>query len=179
MFKTIVRYLRRKSIEKNTAKKRRHHAVLNLSQPLTIGVLIEDGAPHIDDIRKEICRLFNTMHCLFFIFDAKSDKTGGMDKVGCFVGRHDLNVFGLLNEAGRNNIGSVPVDMLIDVAKEQPDGLLLKDYLVSQIKSAWKVSFASKYNELFDIVIAPKEKSDIAEKIGDLHRYLSMLYGNR
>lgn len=178
MCKTIVRYLRRKSIEKNAAK-RRHHAIPDLSQPLTVGVLIEDGAPHIDDIRKEICRLFNTTHCLFFIFDAKSDKTGGMDKVGCFVGRHDLNVFGLLNEAGRNNIGSVPVDMLIDVAKEQPDGLLLKDYLVSQIKSAWKVSFASKYNELFDIVIAPKEKSDIVEKIGNLHRYLSMLYGNK
>lgn len=178
MCKTIVRYLRRKSIEKNIAK-RRHHAVLNLSQPLAIGVLIEDGAPHIDNIRKEICRLFNTTRCLFFVFDAKSDKTGGVNKVGCFVGRHNLNLFGLLNDTGRNSIGSVPVDILVDVAKEQPDGLLLKDYLASQINSAWKVSFASKYNELFDIVIAPKEKSDITEKIGDLHRYLSMLYGNR
>lgn len=179
MCKSIVRYLRRKAI-KNDISERSRHVIPKLSQPIAIGVLMNDkDSVLIDETRQTICGFFHTKSCVFFTFDDKSEKASDTDKVRCFVGKRDLNLFGLLNKEAVNGIKSLPVDMLIDVTKKQTDDLLLKDYMASQIDSSWKVSFASEYSELFDMVIAPKDKSDIAEKIGELYKYLSMLLGNK
>jgi len=94
-----------------------------------------------------------------------------------FIEKTDFNKFGVLKKEKLETINMLVDDMLINLSDDNEN--LLNDYLVSCLKSSFKVGHSNVNMQIHDLVMDYGiEKNDV-QRLKILHRYLLMLSGNK
>ncbi len=176
MFQFIERFFRKKAINKSTANKI-DRAFPNLDKPLSIIILLNNNkAEEIKDIQYLVNRLFKINNLHFIQIDPQAKAPAVVSVLLDCLGKNDFNFFGLLNDAGRGKIDNLRCDMFIDLSEMEKNDLL-KEYVVSYIRSSFNITLADKEKPAFDMVVDTNDETDTLKKLTFIHDYLLKLFG--
>ena len=94
-----------------------------------------------------------------------------------FVSKDDFNKLGILKKEKEDVLKAFPDDMFINLSDNNED--MLNDYIISCIKSSFKIGHPKLNMSMHDLVIDyGLEKNDV-ERLKILYKYLLMLSGNK
>lgn len=157
--------------------KRKKNGVLpDISKYPTVALLLneEQFAKH-KELEKILDKLFTLKKCyLFVISNELPDFVLVGDKIN-FITKKNFNFFGMLDGDVQSSLTSLSYDMIVNLAGNNEE-LLTEEYIMTILKTSFRISFGKSYESLYDLVIDSKN-ADLIAKIEALHKYLSMLSG--
>lgn len=177
MLKSIVLFFRKRNIKKNSQQARLLHFP-DFDKFPTITVLIDDN--HKKDIKAMEHFLKESLKpkSVRFIVLTESVKDDLLQsEFMVFIEKADFNKIGLLKKEKLDVIGLLADDLLINLSDDNEN--LLNDYLISCLKSSFKIGHSKVNMQIHDLVMDYGiEKGDV-QRLKILHKYLMMLSGNK
>lgn len=177
MLKSIILFFRKRNIRKN-AQNSRLLKFPDINKFPTITLLIDDNQKKdiktMEHFLKESLKPKN----IRFIVLTESVKDDLLQsEFMVFIEKNDFNKLGILKKEKLETINMLVDDMLINLSDDNEN--LLNDYLVSCLKSSFKVGHSNVNMQIHDLVMDYGiEKNDV-QRLKILHRYLLMLSGNK
>ena len=178
MFKSVIHFFRQKNI-RNFLLNKQNCIFPDVSKYPVVAVFInENQKSQLKELEKTMNRLFVMKKCTFFIFEEKlAGDIFQNDKVHLVV-KDDFNILGLLKQDKKDALANKYFDMLINLSKDQSE-LLTYDYLMSCIKTSFRVTFSNTKDPLYDLVIDSKKDESLISQLEILQKYLLMLSGKK
>ncbi|MBQ8761652.1 MAG: hypothetical protein IJZ06_09595 [Bacteroidales bacterium] len=177
MLKSIILFFRKKNIRKNTQNARLMRFPDFDKFPI-ITLFIDDNQKKdikaMEHLLKESLKPRN----IRFIVLTESVKDDFLQsEYMVFIEEKDFNKLGLLKKEKQDTINMFADDMLINLSDNNEN--LLNDYLVSCLRSPFKVGHSDVNMKIHDLVLDYGiEKNDV-QRLKILNRYLMMLSGNK
>lgn len=129
----------------------------------------------LKELETSLNRLFAVKKCIFFVIsDDLPDNMLVGDKIN-FITKKNFNFFGKLESDALSSLSSVSYDLIVNLSGCNAE-TLAEEYIMTVLKTSFRVSFGKSYESLYDLVIDSK-KDDLILKIEALHKYLLMLSG--
>ena len=143
-----------------------------------ISVLIDDSQKkNIKEMELFLKSSFDPKRLRFIILsDVVPENTLQSDSMICII-KEDFNKLGVLKKEKEEVLKSFSDDIFINLSDNNED--LMNDYIVSNIKSSFKVGHSKVNMKMHDLVIDYGiEKNDV-ERLKILYKYILMLSGNK
>lgn len=161
----------------NAFLKRRKNCILpDISKYPAVALLMDETQyPKLKSVETLLYRLFLMKRCHFYvIFNELPENVPSNDKV-TFITKNDFNFFGKFNGGALSSLTSEHHDFIADMSGRKSE-LLVEEYVMSVLKTPFRIAFGKSSKALFDLVIDSKS-DDMTVKIEALHKYLLMLSG--
>ena len=177
MLKSIILFFRKRNIRKN-AQNSRLMRFPDLNKFPTITLLIDDNQKKdIKTMEHFLKESLKPQNIRFIVLAEMLKEDFLHSEFMVFVEKKDFNKLGLLKKEKLETINMLVDDMLINLSDDNEN--LLNDYLVSCLKSSFKVGHSKVNIQIHDLVMDYGiEKNDV-QRLKILHRYLMMLSGNK
>ena len=177
MLKSIILFFRKRKIRNNL-----QHGLLtqfpDISKFPIISILIDDGQKkNIKEMESFLKSSFNPKRLRFIVLsDVVPENTLQSDSMICIM-KEDFNKLGILKKEKEEILKSFSDDVFINLSDNNED--LMNDYIVSNIKSSFKVGHSKVNMKMHDLVIDYGiEKNDV-ERLKIVYKYILMLSGNK
>ena len=177
MLKSIIIFLRKRKIRKNLQNKRLMQFPDINKYPI-VSVLVDDSQKkEIKEMESFLKMSFNPKRLRFIVMsDVVPDNILQSDFM-VFVSKEDFDKLGILKKEKEEMLKTFSDDVFINLSDNNED--LLNDYMVSYIKSSFKIGHSKHNMEMHDLVIDYGiEKNDV-ERLKILYKYILMLSGNK
>lgn len=177
MLKSIILFFRKRNIRKNLQKKRLVQFPDMDKFPIVALMINECQKKNIKEIEFFLKNSFNPKKIRFIIIsDVLPDDLLQSDNMICIL-KNDFNKFGYLKKEKEELLRAYHDDIFINLLDDNED--LMNDYIVSFVKSSFKVGHSKVNMNMHDLVIDYGiEKNDV-QRLKILYKYLMMLSGNR
>lgn len=145
--------------------------------PIVSLLVNENQKKNIKEIELFLKNSFNPKRLRFIILsDMLPDNLLQSDYMICIL-KEDFNKFGFLKKEKEEVLKASHDDIFINLLDDNDE--LLNDYIVSFVKSSFKVGHSKVNMDMHDLVLDYGiEKNDI-QRLKILHKYLMMLSGNK
>lgn len=145
--------------------------------PIVSLLVSESQKKNIKEIELFLKNSFNPKRLRFVILsDMLPDNLLQSDYMICIL-KEDFNKFGFLKKETEELLRASHDDIFINLLDNNDD--LLNDYIVSFVKSSFKVGHSKVNMDMHDLIIDYGiEKNDV-QRLKILYRYLMMLSGNK
>lgn len=177
MFKQIVLFFRKQEIKKFLFQKRYPIFPDITKSPTIIVLLDENQKKQLKDISMYIKKLLNPGKFCSIIYNKEFPDDIMQSYYRFFIVKNDFNSFGVLKKEKKTFLKECFSDIFINLSTTQDD-LLLYEYIMTHIKSSFRVGFNEKETQLYDLVISSKEDDTVIDRLKNLQKYLLILSGN-
>ena len=145
--------------------------------PIVSLLVNENQKKNIKEMELFLKNSFNPKRLRFIILsDMLPDNLLQSDYMICIL-KEDFNKFGFLKKEKEEVLKASHDDIFINLLDDNDE--LLNDYIVSFVKSSFKVGHSKVNMDMHDLVLDYGiEKNDI-QRLKILHKYLMMLSGNK
>ncbi len=177
MLKSIILFFRKRKIRNNL----QHKLLLqfpDINKFPVISVLVDENQKkNIKEMEMFLKQSFNPKRLRFIILsEVLPDNILQSDFMVCVL-KEDFNRFGVLKKEKEDVLKTFSDDIFINLSDNNED--LINDYMVSFVKSSFKIGHPKVNMGLHDLVIDYGiEKNDV-ERLKILYKYILMLSGNR
>lgn len=177
MLKSILLFFRKRKIRNNL----QHKLLLqfpDINKFPVISVLVDENQKkNIKEMETFLKQSFTPKRLRFIILsDVMPDNILQSDFMVCVM-KEDFNRFGILKKEKEEILKTFSDDIFINLSDNNED--LINDYMVSFVKSSFKIGHPKVNMELHDLVIDYGiEKNDV-ERLKILYKYILMLSGNK
>ncbi len=177
MLKTIIHFFRKKNIRKNMQLERMLHFPDMNNFPVVSILLDENQKKNIKEMELFIKSAFRPKKLRFvMIADSLPENLLQSDYM-VFILKEDFNRLGVLKKEKENVLATFSDELFINLSDNNEN--LLNDYLVSFVKSSFKIGHSKVNMNMYDLIIDyGDEKNDVA-RLKILYKYLLMLSGNK
>ncbi len=177
MLKSILLFFRKRKIRNNL----QHKLLLqfpDINKYPVISILVDENQKkNIKEMETFLKQSFSPKRLRFIILsDILPDNILQSDFMVCVM-KEDFNRFGILKKEKEEILKTFSDDIFINLSDNNED--LINDYMVSIVKSSFKIGHPKVNMGLHDLVIDYGiEKNDI-ERLKILYKYILMLSGNK
>lgn len=177
MLRSIILFFRKRNVRKNLQKKRMMQFPDIDKFPVISLLVSESQKKNIKEIELFLKNSFNPKRLRFIILsDVLPDNMLQSDYMICIL-KDDFNKLGFLKKEKEELLRASHDDIFINLLDSNDD--LLNDYIVSFVKSSFKVGHSKVNMDMHDLVIDYGiEKNDV-QRLKILYKYLMMLSGNK
>lgn len=177
MLRSIKLFFRKRNIRRNMQRKRIVQFPDLNKFPIVSLLVNENQKKNIKEIELFLKNSFNPKRLRFIILsDMLPDNLLQSDYMICIL-KEDFNKFGFLKKEKEEVLKASHDDIFINLLDDNDE--LLNDYIVSFVKSSFKVGHSKVNMDMHDLVLDYGiEKNDI-QRLKILHKYLMMLSGNK
>lgn len=177
MLKTIIHFFRKKNIRKNMQLERMLHFPDMNNFPVVSILLDENQKKNIKEMELFIKSAFRPKKLRFvMIADSLPENLLQSDYM-VFILKEDFNRLGVLKKEKEDVLATFSDELFINLSDNNEN--LLNDYLVSFVKSSFKIGHSKVNMNMYDLIIDyGDEKNDVA-RLKILYKYLLMLSGNK
>ena len=177
MLKSIILFFRKRKIRRNLQNKRLMQFPDINKFPVVSILVDENQKKNIKEMESFLKSSFNPKRLRFIVLsDVLPDNILQSDFM-VFVSKDDFDKLGVLKKEKEDVLKAFPDDMFINLSDNNED--LLNDYIISCIKSSFKIGHPRLNMSMHDLVIDyGLEKNDV-ERLKILYKYLLMLSGNK
>lgn len=176
MLKSIILFFRKRNIRKNLQKKRIMQFPDIDKFPIISLLVSENQKKNIKEIELFLKNSLNPKRLRFIILsETLPDNLLQSDYMIC-ISNDDFNKLGFLKKEKEDLLRASHDDIFINLLDNNDD--LMNDYIVSFIKSSFKVGHSKVNMSMHDLIIDYGiEKNDV-QRLKILCKYLLMLSGN-
>lgn len=177
MLKSIILFFRKRNIRKNLQKKRVMQFPDLDKFPIISLLVSENQKKNIKEIELFLKNSYNPKRLRFIIMsEVAPDNMLQSDYMICIT-KEDFNRFGFLKKEKEELLRASHDDIFINLLDSDEE--LLNDYIVSFIKSSFKIGHAKANMDMYDLILDfGIEKGDV-QRLKILYKYLMMLSGNK
>ena len=177
MVRSIKLFFRKRNIRRNMQRKRIVQFPDLNKFPIVSLLVNENQKKNIKEMELFLKNSFNPKRLRFIILsDMLPDNLLQSDYMICIL-KEDFNKFGFLKKEKEEVLKASHDDIFINLLDDNDE--LLNDYIVSFVKSSFKVGHSKVNMDMHDLVLDYGiEKNDI-QRLKILHKYLMMLSGNK
>ena len=177
MLKSIILFFRNRKIRKNLQQKRLMQFPDINKYPIITIFVDENQKKNIKEMESFIKMSFNPKRVRFIILsDVLPDNVLQSDFMVCIL-KDDFNRFGIMSKEKEEVLKTFADDIFINLSDNNED--LLNDYIVSYIKSSFKVGHPKVNMAMHDLVIDYGIEKNEVERLKILYKYILMLSGNK
>ena len=157
-------------------KKEKKCVLPDISKCPTMALLINDVQfARLKELEANLNKMFAVKKYFFFVIsDDLPDNMLVGDKIN-FITKKNFNFFGKLKNEFRSSFSSETYDLAVNLS-DSNTGLITEEYVMTFLKTSFRVSFGESYESLYDLVLDSKD-DDLIVKIETLHKYLLVLSG--
>ena len=176
MLKSILLFFRKRKIRNNL-----QHKMLmqfpDIAKFPVISILVDDSQKSsIKEMEAFVKKSFNPKKLRFIIISDVIPDNILQSEFMNFIMKEDFNRLGVLKKEKEEMLKSFSDDIFINLSDNNED--LLNDYIVSNIRSSFKIGHSKLNLGMHDLVIDYGiEKNDV-ERLKILYKYILMLSGN-
>jgi len=161
----------------NAFLNRKENGILpDISKCPTMALLLNEAQyVRLKELETILNTLFALKKCSFFVISNDTqDKVLLGDDIylitkGCY------NLLGKFGRGMKSLLSLESYDMVVNLSGSNSE-LLTEEYVMTVLKTSFRISFGESYESLYDLVIDSKN-ADMIVKIEALHKYLLMLSG--
>ncbi len=177
MLKSIILFFRKRKIKKNLQYKRLMQFPDINKFPIVSVLVDENQKKNIKEMESFLKKSFNPKRLRFVVMsDTLPENILQSDFMVCLQ-KEDFNKFGVLKKEKEEVLKSFPDDIFINLSDNNDD--LLNDYILSCVKSSFKIGHPNVNMKMHDFVIDYGiEKNDV-ERLKILYKYILMLSGGK
>ena len=177
MLKSIILFFRKRKIRRNLQNKRLMQFPDITKYPIITILVDESQKKDIKAMETFLKMSFIPKRLRFIVIaDVLPDNILQSDFM-VFVSKDDFDKLGILKKEKEDVLKAFPDDMFINLSDNNED--MLNDYIISCIKSSFKIGHPRLNMSMHDLVIDyGLEKNDV-ERLKILYKYLLMLSGNK
>lgn len=177
MLKSIILFFRKRKIRRNLQNKRLMQFPDITKYPIITILVDESQKKDIKAMETFLKTSFVPKRLRFIVMaDVLPDNILQSDFM-VFVSKDDFDKLGILKKEKEDVLKAFPDDMFINLSDNNED--MLNDYIISCIKSSFKIGHPRLNMSMHDLVIDyGLEKNDV-ERLKILYKYLLMLSGNK
>lgn len=177
MFKSIVPFFRKQEIKKFLLQKR-YPIFPDITKSPTVTVLLDENQKkQLKNISMYIKELFKTRRYCSIIYNKVFPNDIMQSYYRFFIVKNDFNIFGVLKKKKKTFLKEWFSDIFVNLSTARDDSLLY-EYIMTYIKSSFRVGFSEKEVQFYDLVINSKKDDTIIDQLKNLQRYLLILSGN-
>ena len=177
MFKSIILFFRNRKIRKNLQQKRLMQFPDINKYPIITILVGENQKKNIKEMESFLKMSFNPKRVRFIILSDVLPENILQSDFMVFIQKDDFNKLGVLKSEKEEVLKTFSDDIFINLFGKNDD--LLNDYIVSYIKSSFRVGHPKVNIKLHDLIIDYGiEKSDVG-RLKILYKYILMLSGNK
>ena len=177
MFKSIILFFRNRKIRKNLQQKRLMQFPDINKYPIITILVGENQKKNIKEMESFLKMSFNPKRVRFIILSDVLPENILQSDFMVFIQKDDFNKLGVLKSEKEEVLKTFSDDIFINLFDKNDD--LLNDYIVSYIKSSFRVGHTKVNIKLHDLIIDYGiEKSDVG-RLKILYKYILMLSGNK
>lgn len=148
----------------------------DISKCPTMALLINYAQfARLDELEKKLNELFAPDKCVFFVISDGLNYNILADDMVNFVTKTNFNFFGKMKSEVKSSFSSETYDLAVNLS-DSNTGLITEEYIMTVLKTPFRVSFGESFESLYDLVLDSKD-DDLIAKIETLHKYLLMLSG--
>lgn len=157
-------------------KKEKKCVLPDISKCPTMALLINGVQfARLKELEANLNKMFAVKKYFFFVIsDDLPDNMLVGDKIN-FITKKNFNFFGKLESDAKSSLSSVSYDLIVNLSGCNAE-LLTEEYIMTVLRTPFRISFGKSFESLYDLVIDSKN-DDVIEKIVALHKYLLMLSG--
>ena len=177
MLKSIILFFRKRKIRKNLQKKRLMQFPDINKYPI-ISVLVDENQKKcIKEMESFLKSSFNPKRVRFIVLSNVIPENVLQSDFMVFVQKDDFNKLGVLKKEKEEVLKTFSDDIFVNLSDNNED--LLNDYIISCVKSSFKVGHSGVNMGMHDLVIDYGiEKNDV-ERLKILYKYILMLSGGK
>ena len=177
MLKTIIHFFRKKNIRKNMQLERMLHFPDMNNFPVVSILLDENQKKNIKEMELFIKSAFRPKKLRFVMIADSLPENLLQSEYMVFILKEDFNRLGVLKKEKEDVLATFSDELFINLSDNNEN--LLNDYLVSFVKSSFKIGHSKVNMNMYDLIIDyGDEKNDVA-RLKILYKYLLMLSGNK
>lgn len=177
MLKSIILFFRKRKIRKNLQNKRMMQFPDINKYPI-ISVLVDENQKKcIKEMESFLKSSFNPKRVRFIVLSNVIPENVLQSDFMVFVQKDDFNKLGVLKKEKEEVLKTFSDDIFVNLSDNNED--LLNDYIISCVKSSFKVGHSGVNMGMHDLVIDYGiEKNDV-ERLKILYKYILMLSGGK
>ena len=177
MLKSIILFFRKRKIRKNLQNKRLMQFPDINKYPI-ISVLVDENQKKcIKEMESFLKSSFNPKRVRFIVLSNVIPENVLQSDFMVFVQKDDFNKLGVLKKEKEEMLKTFSDDIFVNLSDNNED--LLNDYIISCVKSSFKVGHSGVNIGMHDLVIDYGiEKNDV-ERLKILYKYILMLSGGK
>ena len=177
MLKSIILFFRKRKIRKNLQNKRLMQFPDINKYPI-ISVLVDENQKKcIKEMESFLKSSFNPKRVRFIVLSNVIPENVLQSDFMVFVQKDDFNKLGVLKKEKEEMLKTFSDDIFVNLSDNNED--LLNDYIISCVKSSFKVGHSGVNMGMHDLVIDYGiEKNDV-ERLKILYKYILMLSGGK
>lgn len=177
MLKSIILFFRKRKIRKNLQNKRLMQFPDINKYPI-ISVLVDENQKKcIKEMESFLKSSFNPKRVRFIVLSNVIPENVLQSDFMVFVQKDDFNKLGVLKKEKEEVLKTFSDDIFVNLSDNNED--LLNDYIISCVKSSFKVGHSGVNMGMHDLVIDYGiEKNDV-ERLKILYKYILMLSGGK
>lgn len=177
MLKSIILFFRKRKIRKNLQNKRLMQFPDINKYPI-ISVLVDENQKKcIKEMESFLKSSFNPKRVRFIVLSNVIPENVLQSDFMVFVQKDDFNKLGVLKKEKEEVLKTFSDDIFVNLSDNNED--LLNDYMISCVKSSFKVGHSGVNMGMHDLVIDYGiEKNDV-ERLKILYKYILMLSGGK
>ena len=177
MLKSIILFFRKRKIRKNLQNKRLMQFPDINKYPI-ISVLVDENQKKcIKEMESFLKSSFNPKRVRFIVLSNVIPENVLQSDFMVFVQKDDFNKLGVLKKEKEEVLKTFSDDIFVNLSDNNED--LLNDYMISCVKSSFKVGHSGVNIGMHDLVIDYGiEKNDV-ERLKILYKYILMLSGGK
>lgn len=177
MFKSIILFFRNRKIRKNLQQKRLMQFPDINKYPIISILVDENQKKNIKEMESFLKTSFNPKRVRFIILSDVLPENVLQSDFMVFVQKDDFSKLGVLKKEKEEVLKTFADDIFINLSDNNED--LLNDYIISYIRSSFKIGHPKVNMKMHDLVIDYGiEKSDV-ERLKILYKYILMLSGGK
>ena len=177
MLKSIILFFRNRKIRKNLQQKRLMQFPDINKYPIISILVDENQKKNIKEMESFLKTSFNPKRVRFIILSDVLPENVLQSDFMVFVQKDDFSKLGVLKKEKEEVLKTFADDIFINLSDNNED--LLNDYIISYIRSSFKIGHPKVNMKMHDLVIDYGiEKSDV-ERLKILYKYILMLSGGK
>lgn len=177
MLKSIILFFRKRKIKKNLQRNRQVQFPDLNKYPL-MSILLDDSQKKtIKEMETFVKNTFNPKRLRFVVLSESVPENVLQSEYMVFIQKEDFNRLGVLNSGKEEILKSFTDDIFINLSLNNEN--LLNDYMVSYIKSSFRIGHPKTNMKTHDLIIDFGIEKDNVERLKIIYKYMTMLSGNK
>ena len=177
MLKSIILFFRKRKIRKNLQNKRLMQFPDINKYPIISGLVDENQKKCIKEMESFLKSSFNPKRVRFIVLSNVIPENVLQSDFMVFVQKDDFNKLGVLKKEKEEVLKTFSDDIFVNLSDNNED--LLNDYIISCVKSSFKVGHSGVNMGMHDLVIDYGIEKNNVERLKILYKYILMLSGGK
>lgn len=177
MLKSIILFFRKRKIKKNLQRNRQVQFPDLNKYPL-MSVLVDGGQKKdVKEMETFIKSSFNPKRLRFIVLSETIPENLLQSEYLVFIVKEDFSRWGILKDEKEEVLKSFTDDIFINLSHDNEE--LINDYMVSYIKSSFRIGHPKTNMNIHDMIIDFGIEKGNVERLKIIYKYIMMLSGNK